>query len=196
MNDKLKVPDDKRHLFSQPLGELISGSREETIPMVKSKIQKLKIEGEKFFFYIVGDIVAQDFLANELLRTHIKLCIIDEKTQRKKINVTNTEFFEEILTLKNPKGTISEKSWDILEKIVFSDKRTLLKITDGEEDLLVLPLISLLPLNNERIDFVFYGQPPITDSKQNIPEGIIMVQVNRKVKITVNRFLKFMDKIK
>ncbi|TFF99966.1 MAG: DUF359 domain-containing protein, partial [Promethearchaeota archaeon] len=98
--------------------------------------------------------------------------------------------------LKNPKGTISEKSWDILEKIVFSGKRTLLKITDGEEDLLVLPLISLLPLNNERIDFVFYGQPPITDSKQNIPEGIVMVQLNREIKKTVNKFLKFMEKIK
>jgi len=195
MNENLKIPENKRYMFSQPLGKLISGSREDTIPIVESKFQKLEIEGVNFVFYIVGDVVAKDFLKNNFLKTHIKSCIIDEKTQRKQINVEHTEFFEEVLTLKNPKGTISEKSWDILEKLIVSDKRTLLKIIDGEEDLLVLPLISLLPLNDEKIDFVFYGQPPITDSNQNIPEGIVMVQVDKQVKKTVNRFLKFMDKI-
>lgn len=196
MNEKLKIPKNKRNLFAQPLDTLISGSREETIPKVENKFKKLEIENEKFDFYIVGDIVAKDFLANNFLRSHIKLCIIDEKTQRKQIDVGNNDFFKTTLTLKNPKGTISNKSWEILEKIIEDGETTLLKITEGEEDLLVLPLISLLPLKDEVTNYVFYGQPPITDSTHPIPEGIVIVRVTKKIKKTVKRFLRFMEKMK
>jgi len=196
MNEKLKIPKDKRNLFAQPLDTLISGSRKETIPKVENKFKKLEIENEKFDFYIVGDIVAKDFLTNNFLRSHIKLCIIDEKTQRKQIDFGNNDFFEITLTLKNPKGTISNKSWEILEKIIEGGETTLLKITEGEEDLLVLPLISLLPLKDEVTNYVFYGQPPITDSTHPIPEGIVIVRVTKKIKKIVKRFLKYMEKMK
>ncbi|TXT65587.1 MAG: hypothetical protein BAJALOKI3v1_90030 [Promethearchaeota archaeon] len=195
MNEKLKIPEDKRHLFAQPLDTLISGTREETIPKVVDKFRKLKIEGNNFNFYIVGDIVAQDFLANDFLRSYIRLCIIDEKTQRKNVQINGIGFFEEIRTLKNPKGTISKHSWDVLEQIISLKKRVLLKITEGEEDLLVLPLISLLPLDEQIPNFVFYGQPPITDSVYEIPEGIVVVNITKKIKKTVNKFLKFMDRM-
>ncbi|MBD3216144.1 MAG: DUF359 domain-containing protein [Candidatus Lokiarchaeota archaeon] len=196
MNEKLKVPEDRRHLFAQPLDTLISGPRKETIPKVENKFRKLNIDGSEFNFYIVGDIVAQDFLASDFLRPYIKICIIDEKTQRKNIQIDGIDFFEEIRTLKNPKGTISKHSWDVLEDILTLEKRTLLKIIEGEEDLLVLPLISLLPLDTETINFVFYGQPPITDSAHQIPEGIVVVEVTKKIKKNVNRFLKFMERMK
>ena len=74
-----------------------------------------------------------------------------------------------------------------------SNKRTLLKITKGEEDLLVLPLVlSITP--SERVkNLVFYGQPPITDSKKTIPEGIVMVDVEKRIQKTVKKFVEIMN---
>ncbi len=193
MKERLSVPNEKRHLFAQPLDTLIAGTREETIIKVENKFKNLKKQGKKFHFYIVGDIVTQDFLSNSFLRKYIKICIIDEKTQRDKIEISHESFFEEEKEFINPKGMISEKSWEIIKDSINSDKRTLLKVTQGEEDLLVLPLIVSLSINKNRINYVFYGQPPITSSKNSIPEGIVMVEVNKRIQRIVNRFIKLMD---
>ena len=85
---------------------------------------------------------------------------------------------------------------EIIENIVKSKKRTLLRITEGEEDLLVLPLVVALPLEEQVKHLVFYGQPPVTDSKNPIPEGIVLVDVNKKIQKTCNSFMKFMEKSK
>jgi len=193
MKEHLSVPDEKRHLFAQPLDTLIAGKREETIIKVEKKFKNLKNQGEKFNFYIVGDIVTQDFLSNPFLREYIKICIIDEKTKRNKIKITHESFFEEEKEFMNPKGMISQESWRIIKESINSDRKTLLKITQGEEDLLVLPLIVSLPLNGDKNNYVFYGQPPITSSKKSIPEGIVMVEVNKRIQRIVNRFIKLMD---
>jgi hypothetical protein len=39
---------------------------------------------------------------------------------------------------------------------------------------------------------VFYGQPPKTDSKKKIPEGIVMVDVKKRVQKTVKQFVDLM----
>ena len=193
MNKKLKIPDKERHKFSQPLGKLIAGTREETIPMVEKKVREFQKLNKKINFYLVGDIVSQDFLANKFLKTFIKLCIIDEKTQRALIKVKCEEFFETIIEFENPQGVISSKSFKLLESIIKSNKITLLKIIKGEEDLLVLPLVIALPLVEDTKNFVFYGQPPLTNSKQPIPQGIVMVEVNKRVQKTVKKFISIME---
>jgi hypothetical protein len=40
---------------------------------------------------------------------------------------------------------------------------------------------------------VFYGQPPITDSKRQIPEGIVMVDVEIRIKKVVRQFVSLMN---
>jgi len=194
MHENLKIPEKERHSFTQPLGKLIVGSRSETIPKVENLIKKFLNSGFKINVYLVGDIVTNDFLINQFLREFIKLCIVDEKTQRSQINIQNEEYFEEIIEFKNPKGTIRKESFNLLEQIILSNKRTLLKIIEGEEDLLVLPLVITLPLIHNLKCLVFYGQPPITDSKNPIPEGIVMVDVNKRTQKTVKRFLSIMLK--
>ena len=82
MDFNLRIPQDKRHLFAEPLDILIAGSREETISQVESIFKDNIKSNEKTNFYIVGDIVAKDFLSNQFLKNFIKVCIIDEKTQR------------------------------------------------------------------------------------------------------------------
>ena len=162
MNISLKVPNEKRHLFTQPLDTLIAGSREETIPKVEKILKKIS---SKINIFIVGDIVTQDFVSNEFLKSNIRICIIDEKTKRRKININLEGIFEEIVEFKNPAGIIHKDSWFLLRNVIRSGKKTLIKITEGEEDLLVIPLIMELLIEKNVKNFIFYGQPPLTDSK-------------------------------
>ena len=192
MPDNLKIPEKERHKFSQPLGRLISGSRESTIPQVEQLIREYSKEYGFIKIYLVGDIVSKDFLENSYLKTFIKLCIVDEKTQRDKIKLGFDIFFEKIIKFKSPSGTIPEESFEILDQIIKSNARTLLKITEGEEDLLVLPLVVMLPVIENCKTLVFYGQPPITDSKNPIPEGIVMVDISKRIKKLVRKFLSIM----
>ena len=192
MPNNLKIPEKERHKFSQPLGKLIAGTRKETIPQVENYIKQYSQKYNSIQIYLVGDIVSKDFLKNSYLKRFIKLCIVDEKTQRNKIELGFDTFFDEIIEFKNPSGTISKDSFNLLEQIIHSNRRTLLKITKGEEDLLVLPLVVLLPLNEKIITLVFYGQPPITDSKHPIPEGIVMVKVNKRIQKSVQKFISIM----
>jgi len=193
ISNKLKIPEKDRYKFAQPLGRLIEGTRKETILQVEKIIRDYQKSIPKLKFYIVGDIVTQDFLANTYLNSFIRLCIIDERTQRNEIKIGNENFFEEIIEFENPQGSINRKSFILLEKIIQSNKKTLLKITKGEEDLLVLPLVLKLPLNKNETNFVFYGQPPITDAKFHIPEGIVIVEINKRIQRVVKKFLSIMD---
>lgn len=193
MEYSLRIPQDKRYEFAQPLDKLISGKREETLLKVEDIIKNYIKSNLSINFYIVGDIVTKDFLANQFLKSFIKLCIIDEKTQRTKIYI-ETEGFDEIVELENPKGTIQKESWSLLKNIVESRKKTLLKITKGEEDLLVLPLVLELPLEENVKNFVFYGQPPITDARNLIPEGIVLVDVNIEIQNKVKKYINLMEK--
>lgn len=195
MNKDLRIPEKERYKFSQPLGKLIAGTRGETIAIIERELKQLEFAQLDIKVYLVGDIVTQDFLNNEFLRKFIKLCIVDEKTQRNQIKIASESFFESIIEFENPKGEIKKQSFQVLKQIVQESKRTLLKITLGEEDLLVLPLVSVLNLEAPTMHIVFYGQPPITDSKKPIPEGIVMVKVDNKIQKTVNRFLKIMQKL-
>ena len=194
MDFNLNIPRNKRHEFSQPLGKLIAGKREKTLLEVEIFFKKLIKKTPNINFYLVGDIVTIDFLSNPFLKSFIKLCIIDEKTQRERIKIENESFFEEIIEFQSPPGTIPKESWTLLRKIIQSNKRTLLKITEGEEDLLVLPLVLEIILEKNMKNFVFYGQPPITDSKITIPEGIILVDVNKTLQKVVKKYIDLMEK--
>lgn len=194
MEDNLKLPQDKRSQFAVPLGKLIAGSREETIPKV---IELFKKKAKKDFiinFYMVGDIVTQDFLSNDFLKSFIRLCIIDEKTQRVHIELEIEKNFEQIFEFKSPLGTIPKESWALIEDILKSGKRSVLKITEGEEDLLVMPLIVKIPLEKGVKSFVFYGQPPITDAEHKIPQGIVIVEVKKGIKTIIRKYIDFMEK--
>jgi len=192
MNENLKIPANERHKFSQPLGKLYAGTREETIIEVEKTIKEYLKKGFDVSVYLVGDIVTQDFLASKFLKPYIILCIIDEKTQRNRIEIEIEDFFEEIIEFENPEGGIKKESFALLDDIVKAKKRTLLKVTVGEEDLLVLPLVLSIDLNDKVKNLVFYGQPPVTNSKKTIPEGIVMVDVEKRIQKVVDKFVGMM----
>ena len=193
MDYNLKVPENLRFKFAEPLDILIAGTRDETLLQVEDIFREFLKTNNNPEFYIVGDIVAKDFFANKFLKSFVKICIIDEKTQRNQIEINFNGFFEEIIEFKNPKGTIQKDSWDLFKSIIVSNKRTLVKVT-GEEDLLVLPLVLGLPIKGQVKNFVFYGQPPITDSEFTIPEGIVIVDVDEKIQNQVKETIQLMEK--
>jgi len=192
MNKILRLPEDRKYEFSQPLGKLISGSREETIPKIKKIINDFIRKNFNIEIYLVGDIVSQDFLKDDFLKRFVRTCVIDEKTQRSKEKSINDEFFDRLMDLENPKGTINPKSFNLFREILNSNKKSLIRVILGEEDLLVLPLILEIPLKENVKQLVFYGQPPITDSKHQIPEGVVMVEVDKKLQKVVKKFIDLM----
>jgi len=185
MDENIKIPEDERDKFSQPLGKLYAGTRRETISEVEKAINALLEAEFEIKVYLVGDIVTQDFLAKDFLKKFIKLCVIDEKTQRNHIKIETEDFFEEIIEFENPQGGIHKESFTLLNDIVSSDKRTLLKITIGEEDLLVLPLVLSIPLSERVKILVYFGQPPIRVSKKTLPECIVMVHGEKRIQKAV-----------
>ena len=194
MDYNLRIPKDKRGLFSEPLDFLIAGTREETLKQVEIIFKDYLKSNITINFYIVGDIVAKDFFSNQFLKSFVKVCIIDEKTQRNHIKIEFEDFFEENIEFENSEGTIQKKSWHLFKDIIKSEKTTLVKIIEGEEDLLILPLVMEIPIQEGVKNFVFYGQPPITDSKFIIPEGIVVVDVDKGVKEKVKNILSIMEK--
>ncbi len=192
MDYNLRIPQDKRHLFTEPLDILIAGSRDETITQVVNIFKDYLQSGIELNFYIVGDIVAKDFLSNQFLREYVKICIIDEKTQRNHINLDFEGFFEQTIEIKNPEGTINKECWKIFREVINSEKRTLIKIIEGEEDLLILPLVLEAPLLKNVKNFAFYGQPPITDSDFVIPEGIVIVDIDENIQDKVKKVISIM----
>jgi len=194
MDYNLRIPQDKRHLFAEPLDILIAGSREETIIQVENIFKDYLESGVNVNFYIVGDIVAKDFLSNQFLKSFVKICIIDEKTQRSHIDLEFQEFFEHAIEFKNPEGTINKDCWKLFRDVIKSERRTLIKITEGEEDLLILPLVLEIPILKGVKNFAFYGQPPITDSNFVIPEGIVIVDVDKNTQEKVNNVISIMEK--
>lgn len=193
--DNLKLPFEQRHAFAQPLDRLIAGTREETIPKVIELIQSYQEKYNPINCYLVGDIVTHDFLANNFLKSLVQICIIDEMTQREYVEIDLGSLFEEMIDIKNPTGTIHKENWKVIEDVITSEKKTVIRIIEGEEDLLVIPLILKLPLLKGGKQLVFYGQPPITDSEPPIPQGIVVVDVKKTIQKMLNRYLSLMEKI-
>ncbi|MBY9005724.1 MAG: DUF359 domain-containing protein [Candidatus Lokiarchaeota archaeon] len=190
MNKSLAIPPNKRQIFTEPLGYLISGTRKDTIPRV---VKFLKGISSEFNIFIVGDIVTQDFLSDDFLKTLVKICIIDGKTKREKIIINFEGIFDKIIEFKNPVGIIHKDSWSIIRQSINSEKKTLIKIIEGEEDLLVIPLVMEILVKKKVKNFIIYGQPPITDSKIKIDEGIVLVEVTKKIKKKISNIIKTMN---
>ncbi len=195
MNKDLKIPHEQRYKFAEPLDILIAGTRENTIKEVENIFREKAENGEHFNFYLIGDIVTKDFLANQFLKQFLKLCIIDEKTKRAQMKIQIEGDFHYFFEIRNPAGMISKESWFILKKIINSGGKALLKVTEGEEDLLILPLILELPTEGDTKNYAFYGQPPITDANMDIPQGIVIVEINEATQKKVQKLIDIMEEI-
>lgn len=106
--------------------------------------------------------------------------IVDGKSMRKVRPFPGGSYEAEKKVVNDP-GMISEQAMSVMVECYRGDRSTRI-IVDGEEDLLALPAINLSPIGA----IVLYGQPK---------EGIVMVEVNSKVKRKVQAILKEMKRV-
>lgn len=168
----LTLPEDLRPELRKPLGTLIKGSEDDKEKVAK-ETRKL-LEKEKHTLSIaVGDIVSST-LEGAGFSPDIK--IIDFKTQREFLpSFSGSEHFDAKniagkIDLVSVKHLAKEIEKTIKNKTMPTGRQAKKTITiDGEEDLLVLPVILLAPLES----VVFYGQRDV---------GMVMVRVTEEIK--------------
>lgn len=165
----LTVPASLREKLKKPLGILIKGTKQEILHKIKNIIKS--VNARKII--TVGDMVSNDLTAAGI---YVDLCIIDEKTLRKKYKIKIPAKLK--LTLKNPAGTLNINSFNKIKKALKSNMKTLI-LVEGEEDLLTIPSVIVAPKNS----IVIYGQPN---------EGVVLIKVKNSKKKKFNEFIKMM----
>ncbi|MFW9905672.1 MAG: GTP-dependent dephospho-CoA kinase family protein [Candidatus Thorarchaeota archaeon] len=166
-----KLPNSLRASLRDPIGELFTGSALNAAKNAKEYINTKK----PTITVSIGD-----YCTKTLFDVHFlpDIVIYDGKTLREeKINLKLDSY--QNLKAFNPPEWISDKAWKILESTIKQIQsytpnkcRVAVRI-DGEEDLLVIPAIILLPLGS----MVIYGQPPITTD-----EGIVCAFITPSLK--------------
>jgi uncharacterized protein (UPF0218 family) len=157
--------------LKDPLGELWIGEVEENIKRLKEYLPNHNPP----CFATVGDFVSSNILEAGL---HPDLVVVDHKVMRK--SVDPIEFDRKYVNIFNPPGTISAES----QRILMEASRKcdhLAVIIDGEEDLLVLPL--MMYLTNGSV--IIYGQPR---------EGMVVIIVDDERRKWAKKFLSEMQR--
>ncbi len=168
-----------RTILQEPLGAIVTGAEgnlQKAVADVKPVVTKATC------IYIVGDIVSYSFIEAGL---GYDLAVFDYKNKRKRSLFLPSASKENFYKAINPPGHISNAAIDVLTTIQVAiilahDTSNDLSATqkkpkeanlliDGEEDLLVLPLILLAPLNA----VILYGQSG---------QGIVVVDVTESKK--------------
>ncbi|MHA1699345.1 MAG: GTP-dependent dephospho-CoA kinase family protein [Promethearchaeota archaeon] len=173
LHEKIKVwmmPPELRPMLAEIHGDLIAGTEDETRPVIKEYI----MAHEPVFLAGCGDVISKNLIAGGFIPN---LIVIDGKTCRKDYEINVPEDYE-LVEVTNVVGGITRESWIAIKSAINSLKNTMIKVTAGEEDLLVIPLVLLAPVGS----IVAYGQPPVTDLNPPRPAGAVMVKVTAMTK--------------
>lgn len=132
----LVLPDEKRHLFQDPFGEIYSQFTEIIPLLLESTV------------YTVGDVVTASCIHHTIIPA---VAITDGKTMRKPYPANFG--YEKRIFATNPPGTITEELLSAIKEAL-QDQPAHIMVT-GEEDLAVVPLvIASIPG-----PVLLYGQP-------------------------------------
>ena len=123
---------------------------------------------------VVGDFVAANVIAAGLFPD---IVVVDNKTLRAQIKPVVHGLKE--VKVPNEAATINAKAWLALRNAV-TLKRRVAVVVEGEEDLLVLPLLAEMPLGS----VIAYGQPH---------EGLVAVTVSEERRDWARSFLNRME---
>ena len=115
----------------------------------------------------VGDVVSRETLKDGV---RVDLRIVDNRSMRKDLSISSYPAKKEY-TIKNPAGLITLEARETIRDAVHQEGSVI--FVEGEEDLLVLPVIIEVP---ER-SLVVYGQPH---------EGLVAVTVTAEKKQEVS----------
>jgi uncharacterized protein (UPF0218 family) len=167
----LNLPEFMRVELKKPLGKLLTGLPDETLNLLRREL-KLK---KPTYFAVVGDFTSKNILDAGL---EPDLVVVDNRVMRAEVPPLDLGERKKITAI-NQAGTIDASAWSALGEAVILKSRVSV-IVEGEEDLLVLPLISLTPIGS----LIVYGQPR---------EGMVVVEVTKKINGWVEDFLSRME---
>lgn len=137
---------------SNPIGKLIEGPPDVVAPLLKTRFANFS-----GIVVTVGDVVSQMLLS---VGCYPQIMVTDGSTKRAPLQQQVKSKGYSLRYCSNPAGEISVNAWELLREVTHLVQSTTTKfhcIVEGEEDLLVLPLISEFgSFYNYRI---VYGQP-------------------------------------
>jgi len=157
--------------LKEPLGLLLEGDSRETVGRFVELHRRLNPP----MFAAVGDVTSRNLLDAGV---EPDIIVADHKVMRVRVEPLNYEE-RAFIHARNPPGTIDAGAWMALEEAVIL-KRRVAVIVEGEEDLLVLPLIVLMPLGS----VIAYGQPH---------RGMVVVEVTDERKRWADGFMERME---
>ena len=144
---------------------------------IKGNVKRLKLfleENKPPYFATVGDYVTSNILEGGM---HPEIAVVDHKIMRR--DVDPIEFKCEHVSVNNPPGTITAESQRALFSALEHPNGFRL-VADGEEDLLVLPLMAYLPEGS----VIVYGQPR---------EGMVVITLTEENKAWAKDFMASMQ---
>ena len=159
-----------RIFLKEPFGDLITGTPEQTMRILKGLI-----EVEKPHRVItVGDVVSQNLHECSL---NPQLSVLDYKSLRDQPMPKQTPV-EKTVYVQNPQGTLTDEAIEAIKNALESNVHTHV-VVEGEEDLLTLVAVLYAPEGS----FVVYGQPYV---------GVVVAKATKDRKEQVNEFLNEM----
>ena len=170
MNVAYNLTSRLRIFLKDPFGTLIEGTPQETMRILKKKIQNEKPPR----VISVGDVVSQNLHEAGI---NPQLTVIDYISLRDQVIPTQVPV-EKTVYVKNPQGTITKEAIQTIKESIESNIHTHI-VVEGEEDLLTLAAVLYAPENT----FIVYGQPYC---------GIVVVKATIEKKVQVKEFLKEM----
>ena len=169
----LVLPLDKRQDLKSPLGVLL---RADVSVNVRALGRLLEVENPPMWA-TVGDYVTSHILGAGL---HPDFAVVDHRIMREEVEPVGFE--RESVTVMNPSGSISAEAQGVLCEAICL-KRRLGVVVEGEEDLLVLPLMAWMPIGS----VVVYGQPR---------EGMVVVTLTEERRRWAKKFMDTMEERK
>lgn len=169
----MRLPYQLRPILKKPLGKLIRGDPKAT----NTKLEQIFSIKKPVKIASVGDYVTKNLLENGL---QPDIAIVDNRIMRHEIEPIIFERPQK--HVKNEAGTISLEAYKLLKKAIMLKKKLAI-IVEGEEDLLVLPLMVMMPINS----MIIYGQPN---------EGLVMIQLTEEKRKWAKSFMGKMEEDK
>lgn len=153
-----------------PLGELLRGEVSENVVSLRKILEEKKppcfaTVGDYVTYYIIGSGLQPD------------LAVVDHRVMRQEVEPFG--FRRKKVTVSNPAGTIKAEAQRVLGDAITLKKR-LGVVVEGEEDLLVLPLMAMMPIGS----VIVYGQPR---------EGMVVVTLTEERRRWAKDFMAEME---
>ncbi len=156
--------------LKKPLGRLLRGDATDNV----IALGRLLEEEKPPCFATVGDYVTYYIIESGL---NPDLAVVDHRVMRQEVEPFG--FRRDKITVSNPAGTIKAEAQRVLGDAITLKKR-LGVVVEGEEDLLVLPLMAMMPIGS----VIVYGQPR---------EGMVVVTLTEERRRWAKDFMAEME---